>query len=256
MLNWIIGWSLRNRLIVLLGTLGFIIWGGYSMWHLPVDAFPDTTPAQVQVNTVAPSLTPEEVEQQVTIPVENVISGLPGLIDVRSISRFGLSQLTVTFEDGTDIYFARQVVGERLNAAQLPEGIERPQMGPVATGLGEVFHYVLTGAGENPANLTELTTLHEWVIEPQLRQVPGVAEINTWGGRRKQYEVVVDPNRLIEYGLTIDDVAEALQKNNQSVGGGLITRAGESTLVHGVALTTTTDQIADIVIGAEDGTPI
>tara|TARA_R110000737_G_scaffold2923_8_gene8953 strand:+ start:258871 stop:261966 length:3096 start_codon:yes stop_codon:yes gene_type:complete len=256
MLNWIIGWSLRNRLAVLLGTLGFIIWGGYSMRHLPIDAFPDTTPVQVQVNTVAPSLTPEEVEQQVTIPVENVISGLPGLIDVRSISRFGLSQLTVTFKDGTDIYFTRQVVSERLNAVKLPDGIERPQMGPLATGLGEVFHYIVTGKGENPASLTELTTLHEWVIEPQLRQVPGVAEINTWGGRRKQYEVVVDPTRLIEYGMTMDDVAEALRKNNQSVGGGLITRAGESTLVHGVALTTTTDQIADIVLGAEDGTPI
>ena len=173
MLNWIIGWSLRNRLIVLLGTLGFIIWGGYSMWSLPIDAFPDTTPVQVQINTVAPSLTPEEVEQQITIPVENVISGLPGLIDVRSISRFGLSQLTVTFEEGTDIYFARQVVSERLNSAKLPDGIDRPQMGPVATGLGEVFHYIVTGKGDNPASLTELTTLHEWVIEPQLRQVPG-----------------------------------------------------------------------------------
>lgn len=256
MLNWIIGWSLRNRLIVLLGTIGFIVWGGYSMWRLPVDAFPDTTPVQVQVNTVAPSLTPEEIEQQVTIPVENVISGLPGLIDVRSISRFGLSQLTITFEDGTDIYFARQVVGERLNAARLPDGIDRPRMGPVATGLGEVFHYIVKGKGETPASLTELTTLQEWVIEPQLRQVPGVAEINTWGGRRKQYEVVVDPTRLIEYGLTLDDVAEALQKNNLSVGGGLITRAQESTLVHGVALTTTIDQIDDIVIGAEGGTPI
>lgn len=256
MLNWIIGWSLQNRLVVLLGTLGVIVWGVYSMRNLPIDAFPDTTPVQVQINTVAPSLTPQEVEQQVTIPVENVISGLPGLIDVRSISRFGLSQLTVTFDDHTDIYLARQVVGERLNSARLPLGIEQPAMGPLATGLGEVFHYIVTGKGENPASLTELTTLHEWVIEPQLRQVPGVAEINTWGGRRKQFEVVVDPTRLIKYSMTMDDVADALRKNNQSVGGGLITRAGESTLVHGVALTTTTDQIADIVLGAEDGTPI
>tara|TARA_R110002073_G_scaffold336260_1_gene531281 strand:+ start:5288 stop:8371 length:3084 start_codon:yes stop_codon:yes gene_type:complete len=256
MLNWIIGWSLQNRLVVLLGTLGVIVWGVYSMRNLPIDAFPDTTPVQVQINTVAPSLTPQEVEQQVTIPVENVISGLPGLIDVRSISRFGLSQLTVTFDDHTDIYLARQVVGERLNSARLPLGIEQPAMGPLATGLGEVFHYIVTGKGENPATLTELTTLHEWVIEPQLRQVPGVAEINTWGGRRKQFEVVVDPTRLIKYSMTMDDVADALRKNNQSVGGGLITRAGESTLVHGVALTTTTDQIADIVLGAQDGTPI
>ncbi|MFT5425010.1 MAG: cobalt-zinc-cadmium resistance protein CzcA [Phycisphaerales bacterium] len=256
MLSWIIGWSLRNRLVVVLGAVGFVVWGCYSMWRLPIDAFPDTTPVQVQINTVAPSLTPEEVEQQVTIPVETVISGLPGLIDVRSISRFGLSQLTVTFEDGTDIYFARQVVGERLNSAELPQGIERPEMGPVATGLGEVFHYIVTGTGPNPPSLTELTTLQEWVIEPQLRQVPGVAEINTWGGRRKQYEVVIDPTRLIEYALTIDEVADALRKNNQSVGGGQITRAGESTLVHGVALTTSTDQIADIVIEAVNGTPV
>ncbi len=256
MLNWIIGWSLRNRLLVLLGTVGFVLWGVSSMWRLPIDAFPDTTPVQVQINTAAPSLTPEEVEQQVTIPVESVISGLPGLVDVRSISRFGLSQLTVTFEDGTDIYFARQLVGERLSTADLPDGIERPEMGPVATGLGEVFHYIVTGKGPEPASLTELTTIQEWVIEPQLRQVPGVAEINTWGGRRKQYEVVVDPVRLIEHGLTMDDVAEALRSNNQSVGGGQITRAGESTLVHGVALTTSTTQIADIVISADDGRPV
>lgn len=256
MLNAIIGWSLRHRVLVICGTLGFVAWGAWSMAHLPVDAFPDTTPVQVQVNTVAPALTPEEVEQQVTIPVESVISGLPGLVDVRSISRFGLSQLTITFEDGTDIWFARQVVAERLGAADLPLGIDRPQMGPVSTGLGEVFHYVLTGRGEDPATLTELTTLQEWVIEPQLRQVPGVAEINTWGGRRKQYEVLVDPARLIEHELTFDHVAEALGRNNQSVGGGQITRAGESTLVHGQALTTTVEEIGDVVIEARAGTPI
>ena len=256
MLNWIIKWSLQNRLIVLLGTLGFIIWGGYSMLHLPIDAFPDTTPVQVQINTTAPSLTPEEIEQQVTIPVETVISGLPGLIDVRSISRFGLSQLTVTFNDETDVYFARQVINERLNSANLPIGIGRPEMGPMATGLGEIFHYIVTGKGDNPPSLTELTTLQEWVIKPQLRQVPGVAEINTWGGRKKQYEVVIDPARLIKYEFSIDDVAQALRRNNLSVGGGQISRAGESTLVHGIALTTNTNQIGDIVIESINGTPI
>lgn len=256
MLRWVIGWSLRHRLLVVLGTLGFVIWGVYSMWHLPIDAFPDTTPVQVQVNTVAPALAPEEVEQQVTMPVESVIAGLPGLVDVRSISRFGLSQVTVTFQDGTPIYFARQVVGERLGTVELPAGIGRPAMGPVATGLGEVFHYIVTGRGEHPASLTELTTVQEWMIEPALRQVPGVAEINTWGGRRKQYEVVVEPSRLIKYGLTLDAVAQALRLNNISVGGGQITRAGESTLVHGAALTTDAGQIASVVIAAEDGTPI
>jgi cobalt-zinc-cadmium resistance protein CzcA len=256
MLNWIIDWSLRNRLAVIVLTLGVVVWGCVSMWNLPIDAFPDTTPVQVQINTVAPSLTPEEVEQQVTIPVENLISGLQSLIDVRSISRFGLSQLTVTFEDGTDIYFARQIIAERLGLVELPNGIEKPKMGPVATGLGEVFHYIVKGAGDNPASLTELTTLHEWVIEPRMRQVPGIAEINTWGGRRKQFEVVFDPTKLIEYNLTIDDLSDALKMNNKSVGGGLLTKAGESTLVHGVALTTTIDEIADIVVSAENGTPI
>jgi cobalt-zinc-cadmium resistance protein CzcA len=256
MLNAIIGWSLRHRFLVICATLGFVAWGAWSLAQLPVDAFPDTTPVQVQVNTGAPALTPEEVEQQVTIPVEAVISGLPGLVDVRSISRFGLSQLTITFEDGTDVWFARQAVAERLDAVDLPAGIGRPRMGPVSTALGEVFHYVLTGRGENPASLTELTTLQEWVIEPQLRQVQGVAEINTWGGRRKQYEVVVDPSRLIEHGLTLDHVAEALARNNQSVGGGQVTRAGESTLVHGQALTTTVEEIGAVVVEAQGGTPI
>lgn len=256
MLNAIIGWSLRNRFLVLLGALAWVIGGLHSLSHLPIDAFPDTTPVQVQINTVAAALSPAEVEQQITAPVEAAISGLPRLIGVRSISKFGLSQLTVTFEDGTDIYFARQVVGERLAAVELPEGIEKPEMGPVATGLGEVFHYLVVGKGENPASLTELTTVQDWIIAPQLRQVPGVAEINTWGGMVKQYEVLFDPNHLIKYDLTIDEVAQALSKNNAGVGGGQVTRGGESHLVRGIALTTTADQIASAVIKAENGTPI
>ncbi|MBL4809627.1 MAG: efflux RND transporter permease subunit [Phycisphaerales bacterium] len=256
MLNWIINWSLHNRLLVILASLGFVTWGVFSMMSLPIDAFPDTTPVQVQINTTAPSLTPEEVEQQITIPVEIVVSGIPGLIDVRSISRFGFSQLTATFQDGTDVYFARQVLSERLSSVRLPDGIDPPEMGPVATGLGEIFHYLVLGKGDNPASLTELTTYQEWTIAPQLRQVPGIAEINTWGGRRKQFEVIVDPSRLIKYELTIDHVADALRKNNQSVGGGQITRAGESTLVHGIALTANVSEIANIVITAQNGTPI
>ena len=133
MLNWIIGWSLRNRFLVLLGTLAFVAWGVHSLSQLPIDAFPDTTPVQVQVNTVAPALSPEEIERQITQPVEVAISGLPRLSGVRSVSKFGLSQVTVTFEDGTDIYFARQLINERLGTVELPEGIERPEMGPVAT---------------------------------------------------------------------------------------------------------------------------
>ncbi len=256
MLNWIIGWSLQHRFLVILGSLAFVVWGGHSLSHLPIDAFPDTTPVQVQINTVAPALSPEEVERQITQQVEVAISGLPGLAGVRSISKFGLSQVTATFGDGTDIYFARQLINERLGAVELPEGIERPEMGPVATGLGEVFHYLVVGKGDTPASLTELTTVQDWIIVPQLRQVPGVAEVNTWGGLVKQYEVVVEPSRLIKYDLTMDELAEALALNNASVGGGQVTRGGESMLVHGVALTTSTEQIANAVIKAEDGTPV
>ncbi|MBL9030261.1 MAG: efflux RND transporter permease subunit [Phycisphaerae bacterium] len=256
MLNWIIGWSLRHRFIVLLGTLAFVVWGVHSLSQLPIDAFPDTTPVQVQVNTVAPALSPEEVERQITQPVEVAISGLPRLSGVRSVSKFGLSQVTVTFEDGTDIYFARQLINERLGTVELPGGIERPEMGPVATGLGEVFHYLVVGKGDTPASLTDLTTAQDWIIAPQLRQVRGVAEVNTWGGLVKQFEVIVEPSRLIKYGLTLDEVSEALAKNNASVGGGQVTRGGESMLVHGVALTSTVEQIANAVIKAEDGTPI
>ena len=256
MLNLIIGWSLRNRLLVIIGTLGFVVWGVYSLSHLPIDAFPDTTPVQIQINTVAAALAPEEVEQQITQPVEVAISGLPRLAAVRSISKFGLSQVTVTFKDGTDIYFARQLINERLGGVELPEGIERPEMGPVATGLGEVFHYLVVGKGDHPASLTELTTIQDWIISPQLRQVPGVAEVNTWGGLVKQYEVIVEPNLLIKFDLTLDDLGDALARNNGSVGGGQVTRGGESMLVQGLALTTQIEQIANVVIKAENGTPV
>src|SRR5262249_28463258 len=159
--------------------------------HLDIDAFPDTTPVQVQINTSAAPLGPEEVERQITMPIEQQISGLPRLQQVRSVSKFGLSQGGVTFEDGTAIYFARQVINERLQAVDLPPDIERPKLGPVSTGLGEVFHYVVTSEGydfstlpedEKIRKLTELRTLHDWVIKPQLRTVRGTAEINSWGG--------------------------------------------------------------------------
>lgn len=256
MLNWIIGWSLRHRFIVILLSAGLVGGGLYSMSHLDIDAFPDTTPVQVQINTVAPALAPLEIERQVTAPVESAVAGLPRLAEVRSISKFGLSQITATFEDGTDIYFARQLVNERIGTVELPAGIDRPEMGPVATGLGEVFHYMLKGKGEAPPSLTELTTIHDWIIRPQLLSVRGVAEINTWGGNRKQYEVLLDPNRLLKHDLTIDVLIEALEKNNASVGGGYIVRSGEADLVLGVALTVNVEQIRNVVITAHDGIPI
>src|SRR5947209_1395987 len=153
MLNWSIDFSLKNRVVVLLGVAAFAAFGVVSMRYLDLDAFPDTTPVQVQINSITPSLGPEEVEQQVTFPVEQVLSGLPRLQSLRSVSKFGLSQVVATFEDGTDIYFARQVVNERLGTAHLPSGIDHPKMGPVSTGLGEVFHYVVTGKGDGATEL-------------------------------------------------------------------------------------------------------
>src|SRR5262245_55948 len=177
MLNAIIDGSLKNRFVVLLLAALLIVLGIRSAVRLPLDAFPDTTPVQVQINAVAPELSPEEVERLNTFPVEYALGGLKGLEELRSVSKFGFSQVVAIFEDGTDIYFARQQLGECLAQVELPDGIARPKMGPVATGLGEVYHYLLSS--RNPDyDLTELRTLQDWVIRPRLRRVPGVAEIN------------------------------------------------------------------------------
>ena len=265
MLNWIIDFSLRNRLVVLCIVAVVIGIGAFSLRFINIDAFPDTTPAMVQINTTAPSLSPEEVERQITFPVEQVISGLPALEKLRSISKFGLSQVVVTFEDGTDIYFARQLIAERLSTVELPEGIERPKMGPVSTGLGEVFHYVVRLDGVDISalprerqidELTKLRTVHDWVIKPQLRTVRGTAEVNSWGGFEKQYQVRINPASLIEHNLTFDEVVSAVKANNRNVGGGNITRNTEMLLVHGIARTTNIQQIENIVVKAVDGSPI
>jgi cobalt-zinc-cadmium resistance protein CzcA len=222
---------------------------------LPVDAFPDTTPIQVQINTVAPSLNPEEIEQQITLPIELSVGGLPGLVNVRSVSKFGFSQVVATFDDTTNITDARQYVFERINSVELPDGIERPQLGPIATGLGEIFHYVVRSTDPN-RTLEELRTLHDWVIKPELRKVPGVAEVNAWGGDVKQYHVIVSPEALLKYDLVMDDVFEALEKNNDNVGGGLITSSGISQMVHGIGRVSSIEQIENIVVASYDGSPV
>ena len=173
MLNWIIDASLKHRALVILVTVLFAVIGGFSLQQLDIDAFPDTTPVMIQINTVAPSLASEEIERQITFPVEQAISGLPKLSQLRSISKFGLSQVVVIFDDGVDVYFARQLINERLSTVVLPDGIQRPQMGPVSTGLGEVFHYVLVYDGvdfskvsqeERIKRFTELRTIHDWIV--------------------------------------------------------------------------------------------
>jgi len=252
-LNRIIDFSLRNRMLVVLGVFAAAIAGVLSLRNLDVDAFPDTTPVQVQINTVAPALSPEEVERQITFPIEQAISGLPKLEQLRSISKFGLSQVVVIFEDGVDIYFARQLINERMASVEIPSGISRPQMGPVATGLGEVFHYIVTGQGTDP---TELRTIHDWVIKPPMRTVRGTAEINSWGGYVKQYQLRLNPNLLIKHGLTFEQVVEAVKKNNFNVGGGSISQPSGLLLVQGLGRTSSIEQLRQIVITAKDGVPI
>ncbi len=254
-MNRLVEFAFKNRLLVM---LLFAVCMGVGVWRLlniPVDAFPDTTPVQVQINTVAPALNAEEIEQQITLQVELSIGGLPGLESVRSISKFGLSQVVAVFDDESSITDARQYVSERLAAVELPEGIGRPELGPIATGLGEIFHYVLRSSDPN-RTLEELRTLHDWVVKPELRKVPGVAEVNSWGGKEKQFHVVVSPDALLKYDLTLGDVFRTLEENNHNVGGGQVVSGGESRLVHGLGRVSSIEEIENIVLVAYEGTPV
>jgi cobalt-zinc-cadmium resistance protein CzcA len=253
MLEKIIAWSLGHRIAVLAGAAAVCLAGYVSVNGLVIDAFPDTTPVQVQVNTVAPGMVAEEVERQITFPVELAMGGMPGLQELRSASMFGLSVVIVTFRDGTDIYFARQLINERLGTVAVPPGVERPEMGPVSTGLGEVFHYLLVPRG---MSLTDVKTFQEWTLKPALKSVPGTAEVNAWGGLNKQYQIRVDPNLLRKYDLAFEQVVDAIPRNNFNVGGGSIDRAGDAVLVYGVGRTTNLDEIGRIVIASRDGVPI
>ena len=255
MLERIISISIEHRWVVVLISLLVAALGVNSARRLDIDAFPDTTPVLVQVNATAPALGALETEQQVTLPLEQAIAGLPALTEVRSISKFGLSQVTAIFEDGTSIHLARQLVSERLSAVELPDGIGKPELGPISTGLGEIFHYIVHSP-DGSRSLEELTTIHDWMIAPKLLSVRGVAEVNTWGGRVRQYQVLVDPDRLIQRGMTMDEIIEALHRNNMNVGGGSLTSGGEQQIVQGIALTASVQEIADIVIAAHEGTPI
>jgi cobalt-zinc-cadmium resistance protein CzcA len=253
MLNGIIDWSLRHRFLVLMATLLFVCGGVYATSSVNVDAFPDTTPVQVQINAYAPGLAPEEVERQLTFPVEQALGGLARLQQMRSITRFGLGQVVVNFQDGTDIYFARQQISERLGNLEIPEGRPRPRMGPITTGLGEVFHYMLRGSGQD---LTGLRTTQDWVVRPALRTVPGTAEINSWGGYEKEYQVRIDPHLLVKHGLTFSQVAQAVRDNNLNVGGGNLSRSGQMLVISGIARTNRVRDIKDIVVTAKEGVPI
>jgi cobalt-zinc-cadmium resistance protein CzcA len=255
--------SIEQRWMVLALVLGMAVLGVYSYQQLPIDAVPDITNVQVQVNTPAPGYSPLEAEQRITFPVETAMAGLPGLQQTRSLSRYGLSQVTVIFEDGTDIYFARQLVNERIQQArgQLPQGIE-PTMGPISTGLGEIFMWTVEaevdarksdGTSYNPADLREI---QDWIIKPQLRNVPGVAEINTIGGYAKEFQVAPQPDKLVAYGLTLQQLVEAIQRNNDNVGAGYIEKSGEQYLIRAPGQVANIDDIGNIVVANREGVPI
>lgn len=263
MFERIIRFAIEQRYLVLLAVLSMAGLGIASYQKLPIDAVPDITNVQVQVNTSAPGFTPLETEQRITYPVETAMAGLPGLQQTRSISRSGLSQVTVIFKDGTDLFFARQLVNERLQQAreQLPEGVESA-MGPISTGLGEIFLWTIEaepGARKEDGSEytpTDLRVIQDWVIKPQLRNVPGVAEVNTIGGFAKQFQVAPDTRRLAAYRLTLADVIAALERNNANVGAGYIERNGEQLLVRAPGQVGSLEDIANIVVANVDGTPI
>ncbi len=253
----LIDFALRNRLLVL--SLGLLVMGAgwYAYTRLPVDAFPDVSPSLVQVFTVTQGLAPQEVEQYVTYPIERAMSGLPRLKQIRSVSNFGLSVVNIYFEDGTDIYFARQVVGERLQEVreQIPPGFGEPQMGPISTGMGLVlFYYLEDTTGQY--SLEELRTIQDWVIKPMLESVPGVTEVLGIGGFERQFQVNVDPNALLRYGVTMAELVEAIEANNLNVGAQFIEQHGEQFVIRSEGLATGISDIENIVVKTVDGTPI
>ncbi len=263
MIDAIVRLSIARRHLVMGLMLALVSIGVWSYRHLPIDAVPDITNVQVQINTGAPGYSPLEAEQRITFPVENALHGLPALDHTRSLSRYGLSQVTVVFREGTDIYHARNLIDERLAAVKsaLPPGLE-PEMGPIATGLGEIFVYTveaLPGAVQDtgePWDAMALREVQDWIIKPQLAQVPGVVEINTIGGFDKQYHVLPDPRRLLEMGVTPEDVADALRRNNGNRGAGYIERNGQQLLVRSPGQLATIAEIENVVVGLHDSVPV
>jgi cobalt-zinc-cadmium resistance protein CzcA len=255
MLKRFLSFVLGQRLFIIALTVLLIGIGFWAAVNLPIDAVPDITNIQVQINTNAPSLSPFEVEKQITFPLEVAVSGLPRVQQVRSVSKFGLSQVTVVFEDGVDIYFARQLVQQRLQEAraEIPTGLGTPEMGPISTGLGEIYQYTV----ETPENdLIEARTIQDWLLKPVLRTVPGVAEVNSFGGMAKQYQVLIRSDSLLKYGLSVRQVQEAIAANNLNQGGGYIVKNAQQYVVRGIGQVQTLDQIRNIVITSNGGTPV
>jgi len=263
MFERIIRFSIEHRWLVLLAVFAMAGIGIYSYQKLPIDAVPDITNVQVQINTSAPGYSPLEAEQRITFPIETVMSGLPDLEQTRSLSRYGLSQVTVIFKDGTDLYFARQLVNQRIQEAKesLPEGVT-PMMGPISTGLGEIYQWTVEavdGAKKpdgTPYTPTDLREIQDWIIKPQLRNVPGVTEINSIGGYAKEYHVTPNPTRLSSYGLTMQEVVEAIDRNNNNVGAGYIEKSGEQFLIRTPGQARSMDDLRNIILSNVQGVPV
>ncbi|MDB4989848.1 MAG: Cobalt-zinc-cadmium resistance protein CzcA, partial [Myxococcaceae bacterium] len=255
-LSAIVTWSLHNRAVVLVATLLFIVFGIRSALSLPIDAVPDITNIQIQIITSAPALSPVEVEQYVTVPIERAMAGIPKTTQVRSVSKYGLSVVTIVFKDGTDIYFARQLVNERMREAQSAVSAQYgvPEMGPISTGLGEVYQFTVRN---EHMNLMQLEEVLDWQIGPQLRTVPGIVEVNSFGGEDRQYQVVLDPKRLQAAGISVAQVVSALQKSNANAGGGYIEHNREHFVIGTEGLVKNLDDLKRVVISATpEGVPI
>ncbi|MFV8342913.1 CusA/CzcA family heavy metal efflux RND transporter [Flavobacterium sp. XS2P39] len=260
MLDKIIQFSIKNKFIILLFTLVLIAWGSYSIKNLPLDALPDVTNNQVQIITTAPTLASQEVEQLITYPLEQAVKTIPKVIELRSISRFGLSVVTVVFKDDVDIYWAREQIFQRLKQAEenIPKYAGSPELAPISTGLGEIYQYdVYAKKGyEDKYDAVKLRTIQDWIIIPQLQGIEGVAEVSTWGGKLKQYEIAVNPNTLNSLGVTITEIFEALEKNNQNTGGAYIEKDQYAYFIRGVGMASGIKDLENIVVKNRNGSPV
>ncbi|NOR34137.1 MAG: CusA/CzcA family heavy metal efflux RND transporter, partial [Bacteroidales bacterium] len=260
MLSKIIDLSIKNKLIIFLLTLFIAGFGVYSIIQIPLGAVPDITNNQVQVITTSTSLSTQDVEQFITYPIELEMSNLPGVIEIRSISKFGLSVVTIVFEDKLGTYLPRQLIAEKIKtaASNIPEGFGTPEMGPITTGLGEIYQYILdTKPGyEEKYTIMELRTIQDWLVKRQLSGIPGVVEVNTWGGFLKQYEVAVNPERIKGMGISLLEVFEAIESNNSVAGGAYIEKQNQSFFIRGDGLVTSLEDLEEIVVSNINGIPI
>ena len=261
MLDKVIHFSIKNKIVIGLFTIALILWGSYSVTQLPIDAVPDITNNQVQVITSSPSLAAEEIERLVTFPVEQTMATIPGIEEVRSFSRFGLSVVTIVFKDNIDVYWARQQVSERLTEAKtiIPQGVGSPELAPVTTGLGEIYQYVIhTRKGyEKKYGAMELRTIQDWIVRRQLLGTEGVADISSFGGYLKQYEIALSPDKLRSMNISISEVFIALQKNNQNTGGAYIDKKPNAYFIRSEGLIGSIEDIEKIVVKTNpNGIPV